>query len=148
MPTITSSATPQRPPPGDADLQELYDQVLSAFAEESSLSNFSPTFSISRSNNVDRDDSLYSPHSDEGVASQLSSRPHPQSRCQSFAPPFLSFSSYLSLLPSLRQSSSQQLLASLSNHRLYFPGGQGSSSPAKTSFFLGQHFLSLPCPHA
>jgi hypothetical protein len=80
MPTVASSAHPQRPPPGDADLQELYDQVLSAFADESSPSNFSPTFSISMSNNVDRDDSLYSPHSDEGVASQISSRTHPQSR--------------------------------------------------------------------
>lgn len=85
MPTIASSAPPQRLPPGDTDLQELYDQVLSAFAEESSPSNFSPTFSISRSNNVDPD-SLYSPHSDEGVASQVSSRPPPQSRRQSLPP--------------------------------------------------------------
>jgi hypothetical protein len=78
----------QRPPPGDTDLQELYDQVLSAFAEESSPSNFSPTFSISRSNNVDPD-SLYSLHSDEGVGSQVSSRP-------SLFLSFLSLSSYLS----------------------------------------------------
>ncbi len=77
MPTIASSVPHQRPQ-GD-DLQELYDQVLSAFAEETSPSNFSPTFSISRSN-VDYDDSVYSPHSDEGVTSQISSRPHPQSR--------------------------------------------------------------------
>lgn len=78
MPTIASSAPPQRPPPGDADLQELYDQVLSAFADESSPSNFSPTFSISRSNNLDYDESVYSP-SDEGVTSQISSRTHPPS---------------------------------------------------------------------
>ncbi|KAH9967131.1 hypothetical protein BC827DRAFT_568845 [Russula dissimulans] len=78
MPTIASSSSPHRPPPGDADLQELYDQVLSAFAEESSPSNFSPTFSISRPNNVDHDP--YSPHSDEGVGSHIPSRPHPQSR--------------------------------------------------------------------
>jgi hypothetical protein len=89
MPTIASSAPPQRLPPGDVDLQELYDQVLSGFAEESSPSNFSPTFSISRQNNVDPD-SLYSPHGDEGVGSQVSSRPHPQSRGQSL-PLFLSF---------------------------------------------------------
>ncbi|KAF8475232.1 hypothetical protein DFH94DRAFT_117027 [Russula ochroleuca] len=82
MPTIASSAPPQRLPPGDADLQELYDQVLSAFAEESSPSNFSPTFPISRPNNVDPD-SLYSPHGDEGVGSQVSSRPHAQSRASS-----------------------------------------------------------------
>jgi hypothetical protein len=88
MPTIASSAPPQRLPPGDADLQELYDQVLSAFAEESSPSNFSPTFPISRPNNVDPD-SLYSPHGDEGVGSQVSSRPHAQSRGQSL-PLFLS----------------------------------------------------------
>lgn len=95
MPTIASSAPPpQRLPPGDTDLQELYDQVLSAFAEESSPSNFSPTFSISRSNNVDPD-SLYSPHSDEGVASQVSSRPPPQSRRQSL--PLLPFPLLLSL---------------------------------------------------
>lgn len=79
MPTVASSAPPQRPPPGDADLQELYDQVLSAFADESSPSNFSPTFSTSMSSNVDQD-SLYSPHSDEGIASQISSRTRPQSR--------------------------------------------------------------------
>jgi hypothetical protein len=91
MPTIASSVPPPLPP-GDADLQELYDQVLSAFAEESSPSNFSPTFSMSRSNNIDRD----SPRSDEGVGSQVSSRPLPQSRGQSL-PLFLSsFFSYLS----------------------------------------------------
>jgi hypothetical protein len=78
MPTIASSAPPQRPPPGDADLQELYDQVLSAFADESSPSTFSPTYSISMSNNLDYEESVYSPHSDD-VASPASSRPHPQS---------------------------------------------------------------------
>jgi hypothetical protein len=94
MPTIASSAPPQRLPAGDTDLQELYDQVLSAFAEESSPSNFSPTFSIGRSNNVDPD-SLYSLHSDEGVGSQVSSRPRPQSRRQSL--PLLPFPLLLSL---------------------------------------------------
>ena len=85
MPTIASSAPPQRLPAGDTDLQELYDQVLSAFAEESSPSNFSPTFPISRPNNVDP------PHGDEGVGSQ---RPHPQSR-GGFLPLFLPSSSYI-----------------------------------------------------
>lgn len=101
MPTIASSAPPQRLPPGDTDLQELYDQVLSAFAEESSPSNFSPTFSIGRSNNVDPD-SLYSLHSDEGVGSQVSSRPPPQSRRQSLPPlpPSLFLSLFLLLLAS------------------------------------------------
>ena len=98
MPTIASSAPPQRPPPGDADLQELYDQVLSAFADESSPSNFSPTFSVNVSNNVDHDDSLYSPHSDEGLASQIYSRAHPQPRRQFLCPSFLRFPSYLSFL--------------------------------------------------
>ncbi|KAH9983917.1 hypothetical protein BJV74DRAFT_593773 [Russula compacta] len=84
MPTIASPSPPQRPPPGDADLQELYNQVLSAFAEESSPTSFSPTLSISR--NVDHDAPLYSPHSDEGIGSHLpssssSSRPPlPRSR--------------------------------------------------------------------
>ena len=79
MPTVASSSSPpQRPPPGD-DLQELYDQVLSAFAEESSPSNFSPTYSINRPNNVDHDPP-YSPHSDEAVGAHISSRAHPQSR--------------------------------------------------------------------
>ena len=98
MPTIASSAPPQRPPPGDADLQELYDQVLSAFADESSPSNFSPTFSINVSNNVDHDASMYSPDSDEGLASQIYSRTH--SRRQSFAILSFPFSPYLSFLPS------------------------------------------------
>lgn len=137
MPTVASSAHPQRPPPGDADLQELYDQVLSAFADESSPSNFSPTFSISMSNNVDRDDSLYSPHSDEGVASQISARTHPHSRRQSFAPLFfLSLIISLSFPPSLRQSSRQHSLAPLPNNLLYFSGGQGPSSPTKASWIL------------
>jgi hypothetical protein len=92
MPTVASSAPPHPLPPGDADLQELYDQVLSAFAEESSPSNFSPTFSMSRPNNIDHD----SPHSDEAVGSQISSRPNPQSRGQSIFPLLSSFSSYLS----------------------------------------------------
>jgi hypothetical protein len=103
MPTIASSAPPQRLPPGDTDLQELYDQVLSAFAEESSPSNFSPTFSIGRSNNVDPD-SLYSLHSDEGVGSQVSSRPPPQSRRQSLPP--LPLSLFLSLFLPLLASAS------------------------------------------
>jgi hypothetical protein len=79
MPTIAPSSPPHRPPPGDADLQELYDQVLSAFAEESSPSNFSPTVSISRPNNVDHDP-LCNPHSDETLGSRISSRPHTHSR--------------------------------------------------------------------
>src|SRR5258708_5008842 len=41
MPTIASSVPHQRPQ-GD-DLQELYDQVLSAFAEQTSPSNFLPS---------------------------------------------------------------------------------------------------------
>lgn len=101
MPAVASSAPPQRPPPGDADLQELYDQVLSAFADETSPSNFSsPTFTTNMSNNVDYDDSMYSPLSDEGVASQTSSRTHPQPRRQFFAPLFFPFSPHLSFLPS------------------------------------------------
>jgi hypothetical protein len=149
MPTIASSAPPQRPPPGDADLQELYDQVLSAFADESSPSNFSPTFALSVSNNVDHDDSLYSPHSDEGVASSIYSRTHPQSRRQSFPPSLLFFLSLISLSfpPSLRQSKRQQPLASLPNI-IDFPGGQGSSSSTKASWILPQHFLALPYSHA
>jgi hypothetical protein len=81
MPTIASSTSP-RSPPGDSDLQELYDQVLSAFAEESSPSNFSPSYSISRP--IDHD-TPYSPHSDEGIGSHISSpsRPHPQSHSKS-----------------------------------------------------------------
>ena len=75
--TIASSSSP----PGDADLQELYNQVLSAFAEESSPSKFSPTFSP---NNVDHDPP-YSQHSDEPVSSYISTRPHTQSRGE---PPF------------------------------------------------------------
>jgi hypothetical protein len=118
MPTIASSAPPQRLPPGDTDLQELYDQVLSAFAEESSPSNFSPTFSIGRSNNVDPD-SLYSLHSDEG---EVSSRPRPQSRRQSL--PLLLLSLLISLPPpfSIRQpeSSRQQPSTSLPNNSFDF----------------------------
>ena len=80
MPTVApSSSPPQRPPPGDADLQDLYDQVLSAFAEESSPSNFSPTYSINRPHNVDHDPP-YSPHSDDAVGAHISSRAHPQTR--------------------------------------------------------------------
>jgi hypothetical protein len=79
MPTIASST--HRPPPGDADLQELYDQVLSAFAEESSPSpsKFSPnsTFSISRPTETLDQDIRYSPHSDEGISSRP---PHTQPR--------------------------------------------------------------------
>ena len=70
--TIASSSSP----PGDADLQELYNQVLSAFAEESSPSNFSPTFSP---NTVDHDPP-YSQHNDEPVSSYISTRQHTQSR--------------------------------------------------------------------
>ena len=121
MPTIASSAPPQRPPPGDADLQELYDQVLSAFADESSPSNFSPTFS----NNVDHDDSPYSPHSDEGLASQIYPRTHPQSRCQSFALLFFSFSPYLSLLSPLASASSRD------NHSLSSPTSFSTSPVGK-----------------
>src|ERR1700679_1102307 len=101
--------------------------------------NFSPTFSISMSNNVDRDDSLYSPHSDEGVASQISARTHPHSRRQSFASLFflsLIISISLSFPPSLRQSSRQHSLAPLPNNLLYFSGGQGPSSPTKASWIL------------
>jgi hypothetical protein len=150
MPTIASSAPPQRPPPGDADLQELYDQVLSAFADESSPSNFSPAFSLNVSNSVDRDDSLYSPHSDEGLASQIYSRTHPQTRRKSFAPlfPFIYLLISLSFSPSLHQSSRQQSLAPLPNILHYFPRGQGPSSPTKASWILPQHFLALPYPHA
>ncbi|KAH9965054.1 hypothetical protein BGW80DRAFT_805787 [Lactifluus volemus] len=83
MPTIASST--HRSPPGDADLQELYDQVLSAFAEETSpnTSKFSPnsTFSISRPNETMDHDIRCSPHSDEGINSHISSRPpHSQPR--------------------------------------------------------------------
>src|SRR6267142_45313 len=97
MPTIASSSSPpQRPPPGDADLQDLYDQVLSAFAEESSPSSFSPAYSINRPNNVDHDPP-YSPHSDEGLGSHISSRHHPQSRGRfSLSPSPLLLLSYLS----------------------------------------------------
>ena len=103
MPTVASSSSPpQRPPPGDSDLQDLYDQVLSAFAEESSPSNFSPTYSINRPNNVDHD-SPYSPHSDEAVGAHISSRAHPQTRGSSIFTYFLLdfLLIHLSLPPSL-----------------------------------------------
>lgn len=98
MPTIASSSSPpQRPPPGDADLQDLYDQVLSAFAEESSPSSFSPAYSINRPNNVDHDPP-YSPHSDEGLGSHISSRHHPQSRGR-FSFSISTFASLIYLFP-------------------------------------------------
>ena len=82
--TIASSSSP----PGDADLQELYNQVLSAFAEESSPSNFSPTLSP---NTVDHDPP-YSQHNDEPVSSYISTRPHTKSRGE---PPHLSLSLHI-----------------------------------------------------
>ena len=93
--TIASSSSP----PGDADLQELYNQVLSAFAEESSPSNFSPTFSP---NTLDHDPP-YSQHSDEPVSSYISTRQHTQSRGK---PPTLITSPtlFLTLSPSASAS--------------------------------------------
>lgn len=154
MPAVASSAPPQRPPPGDADLQELYDQVLSAFADETSPSNFSsPTFSTNMSNNVDYDDSVYSPHSDEGVASQASSRTHPQSRRQSFVPPFLFFLSS-SLFPSLLASASpRDNNNSLSSPTAFSssPVGKGRRPlprPPGSSPSISSHYPThMPDPH-
>jgi hypothetical protein len=149
MPTIASSSSPSQRPPGDADLQELYDQVLTAFAEESSPSNFSPTYSINnRANNVDQDPP-YSPHSDEGVGSHISSRHHPQSRG-----PFSFSTSLLFLLSSLslsshRQSPRQQPSPAFSNNVFHFTHpGQGPSSPTKTTWRIPYQSFHLPLSHA
>jgi len=147
MPTIASSSSPpQRPPPGDADLQDLYNQVLSAFAEESSPSNFSPTYSINRSNNVDHDPH-YSPHSDEGVSSLISSRTHPQSRGSFSCTP--SFSPLIPPPHSACQSPRQQPSPPLSDSvsHLAYPG-QGPSSLTKTSWRLTHQPFHLPFSHA
>jgi hypothetical protein len=151
MPTIASTSSPPHPPPpGDADLQELYDQVLSAFAEESSPSNFSPAYSLNnRPNNVDHDPP-YSAHSDEGVGSHLPSRHHPQSRGRFFSFSYLSllcFSHLFSFSP--RQSPRQQPTSSFS-HRLFhlaYPG-QGPSSPTKTPWRIPYQSFHLPHSHA
>jgi hypothetical protein len=154
MPAVASSAPPQRPPPGDADLQELYDQVLSAFADETSPSNFSsPTFSANMSNNVEYDDSVYSPHSDEGVASPTSSRTHPQPRRQSFAPLFLFFLSS-SLFPSLLAAASpRDNNNSLSSPTAFSssPVGKGRRPlprPPGSSPNISSHYPThMPDPH-
>ena len=154
MPTVASSSSPpQRPPPGD-DLQELYDQVLSAFAEESSPSNFSPTYSINRPNNVDHDPP-YSPHSDEAVGAHISSRAHPQSRGSSSFSYFLLYFLliFLSLSPSPppspRQPPRQQSSPPLPDNvpHLSHPR-KGPSSPTKASWRIAYKSSELPYQNA
>jgi hypothetical protein len=148
MPTIASStSSPHRSPPGDADLQELYDQVLSAFAEESSPSNFSPTYSINRPNDVVDHDPPYSPHSDQGISSLKSPRPHPQSRGKF---PFrLSFSiSVLHLPLSSSQPPRQQPALTLSYNLSYFSHSQQEPSPLTQASCHLYHLFYLPFSYA
>ncbi|KAI0058942.1 hypothetical protein BV25DRAFT_1173578 [Artomyces pyxidatus] len=73
MSAVASPSSTASHPPGEADLQELYNQVLAGFAEESPTSESLPKLAINRSDGPR--DSPYSPHSDDSQASQAAAKP-------------------------------------------------------------------------
>jgi len=53
MAAVTTSQLPSDPLPGDADLQELYDQVLAGFSEESPTVEATPRSSLEYDRDLD-----------------------------------------------------------------------------------------------